>query len=508
MAQFAVHRKDAMAIPAQRQESRQESVEDIRRLAQDALMKAIAAKPPAKAAAPFPSSSCTARECSDVAELRLQAQRALIQAASDGRLATALAGKCKQSKTQGKLGSQPPGAPSRSGPKRKTSRVAFTAPPMPREEDPRDLDELLRELGEESPTNRNVTSTVSKRKGTGKALKLTDSGVLPNAAPAIENASSAEPLMESLVISCSASMHCSQEDISSVSACLKSDGKNAALGSGDCGVTEMDHLARTITAGILESCVVGAGTLEVAEEQQVHSCTDDTDVEGLQNLHIMTPVRRKGRGRKHSWAALTAEVSLPANQDRAMTPAVAPAAEEQASSWPVQPALAEVQVVQSMNLPTIDRDLVSRQRQAVQPEPAAHSILPRTATIDRAVQTRSKLRLPKLPPPPKGMAPPPPEDMQLWPSTPECTPVPSPRGCEDRCAGSALEHRAHTTELGVPGSEIAVAGQPGAWLFIPTHLLADVQRVITMSGCVGPEAFKQAAYGLPLAACCDTPWAT
>lgn len=516
MAQAAVLRKNAMDTAAQSQESQQESVEDIRRLARNALIKAMAAKPPAKAVVPLPPSSGTARpeECNNVAELRLQAQRALIQAASDGRLATALAGKCKQSQTQGALGSQLQGTPSRSGHKKKSARGAFTAPPVPREEDPRDLDELLRELGEETTTNRNVTYTASKRKGAGKALKVIDFGVQPNATPAIDSTSSADPLVESQATSSSASTRCSQEDASNVSTCLESEETNPVCICGNFQAREEGHLASTITARIVESCVVNAGTLEVTEEQQVHSCTDDTDTDGLQQMHILTPVRRKGRGRKHSLAALTAEISLPAaNQDHAITQEVALAAEEQASCWPVQPALAEVQDKRSAHLPNTEAVNIHplSYREDMQPEPAAHGSPPRIVITERATQTlhvRSKPRLPKLPPPPTGTAPPPPVDMQLWPSTPDCTPVPSPRGSGTSCAGSALEHRAHTAELGMPGSEIAVAGQPGAWLFVPTHLLADVQRVITLSGCVGPEAFKQAAYGLPVAVCCDTPWAT
>lgn len=512
MAQARVLRTNAMDTAAQNQESQQESVENICRLARNALMKAMAAKP----AAPLPPSSGTARpgECNNVAELRLQAQRALIQAASDGRLASALAGKCKQSQTQGALGKQLQSNPFRPGPKKKSTRGAFTAPLVPHEEDPRDLDELLRELGEETTMKRNMTCVASKRKGAGKALKVIDSEVLTHVTPAIQSTSSAKLLVGSRETSSSASTRCSQEDACSVSACLDSEEKSALCVVGNFGAREEGNLAGTITARIVESCVVNAGTLEVAEEQQVHSCTDDTDTDSVKQVHIMTPVRRKGRGRKHSIAALTAEIALSAaNQDHAMTPGLAPAAKEQATSWPAQPAVVEAQDRRSThlaNLEAMDTDPLSH-REAIQPESAVYTSPLRTAIIERASQTlhvRSKPRLAKLPPPPTGTAPPPPVDMQLWPSTPECTPVPSPRGSGASCAGSVLEHRAHATELGIPGSEIAVAGQPGAWLFVPTHLLADVQRVITMSGCVGTEAFKQAAYGLPLAVCCDTPWAT
>lgn len=511
MANAVVHSEDAMPAVAQSQEPQQESMEDIRRLARNALIKAMASKPPVKAAAPLPPSTGTARESSDVARLRLQAQRALIQAASDGRLATALAGKCSQSQTQSApQGSQLQGGPSRFGTKKKNARGAFTAPPMPREEDPRDLDELLRELGEE--TTQSVACTSSKRKGGGKAPKVTDARVQSNTIPTFESTCLAAPLVEALATSSSStSTCCSQEDASTVSTCLRSEDREAASVSDKLRIREDGHLASTITASIVESCVVSAGTCEVGEEEQVQSCTDDTDIEGLQKMYIMTPVRRKGRGRKHSLAASATEVSLPAERDYVVTPTASSAVEEQAS---VQPSLAEVQEKPSTDLAhseVVDSDLLGRQPETNQQEQAAQSIPTLMATTDRAVQTlplRSKQRLPMLPPPPKGAAPAPPVDMQLWPSTPEVTPVPSPRGGGAGPASLALEHKEPTTELGVPGSEIAVAGQPGAWLFVPTHLLADVQRVITMSGCGGPEVFKQAAYGLPLAVCYDTPWAT
>lgn len=122
----------------------------------------------------------------DAEALRAQARKTLLRASIDGTLAQTLAKSAANAPGEKAQPAQPAPSPAQLRPaRRRRSQLREASPPATKEEDPRDLDELLRQLGEEPAV---ATTSAPKKKKAKAAWKQA-----PAAPPAPKQASAAPP---------------------------------------------------------------------------------------------------------------------------------------------------------------------------------------------------------------------------------------------------------------------------------------------------------------------------